>query len=465
VLDLLFKFGDMSRLVQLLLRFLTSVSILLVIMISFVVVPSLAAAGGAAKKKYSSEEPLGRLSFGSCNDQKKDQGIWKAITASDPDVWLWLGDNIYADRKTKSYPKAFDPATIEEMRLMYEKQKKEPEYVKLRSQVGKLVGTWDDHDYGLDDSGKEFPWKRESKELFHDFLDEPKDSPLRRREGVYNSHVFGPPGRRVKLIILDTRYHRDPIFSNGDMLGEEQWHWLEEELVRSDAQVNLVASSIQFIPNHHATLCPLCNLEDSPFRVESWCHFSREKQRFVDLITRNKVEGVILLSGDIHSGELLEASPSCILPYSLYEITSSGMTHSAMDSFPRLPLEIMKIAAPNPCSLGMYLGKNFGTVDFSWEGRPNVTLTVRDDKGAVALEKVVSIDTLTYADSTAENEVDCVWEDDLHWTRRCRFCIIVFSLFLLVLFLIYYLVASFIAVAMNAFSGITSKRRRPIKIL
>lgn len=404
---------------------------------------------GASAGKYSPSDPLNRLTFGSCNDQKRrdEQSIWHAILAGRPDVWLWLGDNIYADTKINSFPKEFKSATIDQMRAMYDKQRSVPEYVELRKSVGKIVGTWDDHDYGLDDSGKELPWKRESQELLMNFLDVPKDSPLRSREGVYNSHVFGPEGKRVKLIILDTRYHRDPIFSDGDMLGEAQWRWLEHELVSSDAQFNLIASSIQYVPNHHVTLCPLCDIEQSPFRVETWSHYPTEKKRLGRIISENEVEGVMILSGDVHFGEILVSDPTCIAPYRLYELTSSGMTHSAADSFPALPLQIMKMVSPNLFSLGMYLSKNFGTVDFDWEGEaPSATLAVRDHSGHVVLRKRVSLDELKMGSRDSEGiPASCGDEASLHWAVRCRFCIVLGTLFLLTVFLVHYVISSLLA--------------------
>lgn len=40
-----------------------------------------------------------------------------------------------------------------------------------------VIGTWDDHDYGLNDAGKEFMGKNMTQKLLMDFLDEPEDSP------------------------------------------------------------------------------------------------------------------------------------------------------------------------------------------------------------------------------------------------------------------------------------------------
>jgi len=70
-----------------------------------------------------------------------------------------------------------------------------------------------------------------------DFLDVPASDPVRTQEGAYSSHVYGPKGQQVKVLLLDGRYFRDPLKKNGkdnvpdpsgDILGEAQWKWLEK---------------------------------------------------------------------------------------------------------------------------------------------------------------------------------------------------------------------------------------------
>jgi alkaline phosphatase D len=97
------------------------------------------------------------------------------------------------------------------------------------------------------------------------FLDEDLQSVRWQREGMYVSYSFGPVGQRVKvcerflvgrisqlegkkkLILLDTRYFFDR--EEGDILGEEQWKWLAEQLNGSDAQVHLITSGTQILPH------------------------------------------------------------------------------------------------------------------------------------------------------------------------------------------------------------------------
>ena len=42
---------------------------------------------------------VARVAFGSCADQKKPQPIWSAVREADPDLFLFMGDNVYGDVK------------------------------------------------------------------------------------------------------------------------------------------------------------------------------------------------------------------------------------------------------------------------------------------------------------------------------------------------------------------------------
>ncbi|KAH9302924.1 hypothetical protein KI387_014507, partial [Taxus chinensis] len=154
--------------------------------------------------------PLSRIAFGSCANQSAPQPIWDAILRFNPQLFIWLGDNIYADNKLplKVFGKErtigpwknterFFPVSEKEMNLKYNQAKTNPGYAQLRRKM-QVIGTWDDHDYGLNDAGKEYPDKAISQKLMLDFLDEALDSPRRKQEGVYASYVFGPVGKKVK---------------------------------------------------------------------------------------------------------------------------------------------------------------------------------------------------------------------------------------------------------------------------
>ncbi len=255
------------------------------------------------------------IAFGSCNQQRVENKLWKHVLENNPSVWIWGGDVIYSD--------------TDDMELMsqhYQQQMEQAGYKELVDKV-QVLGTWDDHDYGLNDGGLEFVAKAQSQQLFLDFIGVPKDDPRREREGVYHSELIKTNKGSVNIIVLDTRYFRtaltpssnpdrryDPnTYGEGTMLGEAQWTWLETTLNNSKADFNLIMSSIQFLSAEHG--------------FETWGTMPHEVDRLKEIISTSKAKGVVVLSGDRHISEFSKTDLEGI-DYPLIDFTSSGMTHS-----------------------------------------------------------------------------------------------------------------------------------------
>lgn len=319
----------------------------------------------AADKKTDS---ITKIGFGSCAKQDQPQLIWDAVNAAKPSLFLLLGDNIYGDS--------------DDMDVLRDKWKK------LAAQKGfqtlkksaRLLATWDDHDYGRNDAGNDYPFRQESQQVFLDFLDEPAASPRRTQAGVYAAEVIGPPGQRVQIILLDTRYHRSPLKKNGiervqgqpyfgpyaptedaeaTVLGETQWQWLAEQL-KVEAEVRLICSSIQVLADEH--------------HWEKWGNFPRERQRLFDLIRDTKANGVILLSGDRHHAEITRHEMA--IGYPLFDVTSSSL------NAPSQPKN-----EPNAERVGeLFTPVNFGWIEIDWnDADPTVTLAIRNVQGRAVL--------------------------------------------------------------------------------
>lgn len=296
---------------------------------------------------------LQTIAVGSCNRQDLPQDIWAHILEHNPEMWVWLGDNIYGDS---------DDMLV--MRAKYLQQKYAPEYVAFRQKMP-VLGIWDDHDYGLNNGGKEYAARAESQALMLDFLDVPPSAAVRQQAGAYQAYTFGPSGKKVKIILLDSRYHRDAPIKNpagkgylgneeGTILGETQWQWLEAELANSDAQVHLIGNGIQVIPAEHD--------------YEKWENFPQERERLFALLKQYEVKHPVLLSGDRHIAEIsrLDYSES---DYPVYEMTSSGLTHS---------YEAVG-AEPNQYRVSDLIGqKNFGLIKIDWTqpDAPGIVLEV-----------------------------------------------------------------------------------------
>ncbi|MCE7067364.1 alkaline phosphatase D family protein [Dyadobacter sp. CY326] len=309
------------------------------------------------------QQPITTIAFGSCSDQKRPQPLWDDIVAKKPQVWVWLGDNIYGDSEN-----------MDTLKAKYDKQKSNPVYQQLIKQTS-VIGVWDDHDYGVNDGGKEYPRRVESQQLMLDFMDVAPDSPLRKQKGAYSSTTYGPKGQRVKVILLDGRYFRDALKKegkdnvpnpDGDLLGEEQWQWLEKQLTGSDADVHIIGCGIQFLPVDH------------PY--EKWANFPVSRQRFLDLIAKTKPKGAMLISGDRHIAEVSKVTVPG-LGYDLFDITSSGLTHVSK------PHE-----EPNKYRVGEMVAKlNYGFITINWNAKPlTATVQINGDEQATHLTQEIT---------------------------------------------------------------------------
>ena len=296
-----------------------------------------------------------KLAFGSCANQfgNKNPSLFYSISKWKPDLFIWLGDIIYAD-VFWFIPWRFSVNNLISWRNQYLDFKNSPEYSSIVN-VSMVTGVWDDHDYGINDGNKHFHLKEESKKLLLEFLD---DGSVRNHPGVYHSFNF----KNLKVILLDIRWFRDlKNDTEGDSLGEEQWKWLESEL-NTNTLIKVIGNGLQI------------NTHDRQGPAEKWHKNSRI--RLLKLI--ENIPGVILLSGDVHYGEILK------LPcqnHIFYEVTSSGLTHSIYGTIGSLAFFVINYLSPFTWNIGQkYIDKNYGTLEFNWE-EGWVEISIRNSDG------------------------------------------------------------------------------------
>jgi alkaline phosphatase D len=261
------------------------------------------------------------IAFGSCLRQWKPAPVLDTVAALQPDVFIFSGDNVYTD--VGPWRSSKEP---ERIALAYRQLAEKPGYRALR-QSTRVLATWDDHDYGRNNAGAEYPWKAESKAAFVEFFSIPPHASVHHRDGVYSAHLIGDADHRIQIILLDTRTFRGPLqeaavnaqcprsrlVPSGDrsvtVLGPQQWHWLEQQLQQPVA-LRLIVSSIQVIPEQHC--------------YEKWANFPHERDRLLDLLSEPGAPRTLLLSGDRHLGEIsMLAGSDGRFP--LYEVTASGL--------------------------------------------------------------------------------------------------------------------------------------------
>ena len=303
-----------------------------------------------SKEAKEKEMPL-KIVFGSCSDQNQPEALWQEMANQKAQYALLLGDNVYADEMS-----------LPELEAAYKMQKDMSGFQQL-SKVSRIYGIWDDHDYGANDAGKYHRGKDSAQIAFLNFFNFDQNDPLRSQEGVNQSYNLQNADKTIKLILLDTRYFRDTLLADtvtnarylpnteGDILGENQWKWLEKELRQSNAQMHIIASSIQVVSWEH------------PF--EKWSNFPKARKRLFDLIQTTKPSNAIFLSGDRHISEISGLTlPD--YPTTLYDLTCSGLTHTWSEVWEE----------SNQHRTGeLIIKRNYGLLIIDWEkDKPSVTV-------------------------------------------------------------------------------------------
>lgn len=333
-------------------------------------------AGPSTDAPEASEEPLQTIAFGSCLRQGRKQPVWDAIIDRDPDLFLFMGDNVYADTR--------DPSV---MRKHYTRLASQPGFRRL-SGTTPVLATWDDHDYGENDAGADFPMKAASEQIFLDFFRVPADAPSRGRPGIYDARIFGQAPQRVQVILLDTRYFRSPLKKSppggncrrvnytplhdpdATMLGEEQWRWLAAELEKP-AELRILVSSIQVIPDRHC--------------FEKWSNLPLERERLFRTIRDSGASGIVLLSGDRHHGEISLLPPGTV-EYPLYEVTASGMNTARKGR---------EETSSFRTTTGTFRKDHFGLIEVDWDRPdPAIRLRIIDASGQPGIEQALTLGDL-----------------------------------------------------------------------
>ena len=322
-------------------------------------------------KGLSPNTNISRIAFGSCNHQSRSQHMWAQIAATDPDMFLFIGDNNYGDQFWKG------DASLSTLREAYAVMAKTPELPTFRERIPMMI-TWDDHDFGFNDGGANFAFRGWSETIFETFWG--SSAEVRSRPGVYESRMFGEAGKRTQIITLDTRYFRSdfdaiayspkrpplgPYIPSNDlsktMLGDAQWAWLKQELAKP-ADLRVVVSSIQVITDAH--------------NYESWEQLPAERAKLYGMLSSREESGLVLLSGDRHgAGIYKELIGTERDNETVWELTSSSLNYSFSSTEQNTARE------PDPKRTTDFISEeNFGQVVVDWKARA-FTMKLNGNKG------------------------------------------------------------------------------------
>jgi alkaline phosphatase D len=301
-----------------------------------------------------------KYGLGSCLDQKFEQSIWTSIQEESIDGFIFLGDNVYGDLPSGKLTK---------MEKAYAKQKTRlPKWLMNEKDI---LAIWDDHDFGLNDGGRDYPFKENAKKMFLNFWNIPTEDPRRNREGIYFKQTKEIEGIEVEIIGLDTRYFRSKLKGrknaykqNKDLeatiLGQNQWAWLESSINNSIADIIVILSSIQILATNH------------PY--EKCDNFPLERERLLLLLANaSKNKTIIAVSGDRHKSGIYQNE-------NFFEITASSLNKPGSEH-----------AETDPLLLGeIYPEENFGTLNIE-PNKNRITLSTHDRNGKVINSKIINI--------------------------------------------------------------------------
>lgn len=321
--------------------------------------------------KWRTEPPAFRFAFGSCHYSNEpvydrpgtpygdtDQRIFNTIVSKNPELMLWLGDNIYLrepdwNTKTGIYKR-------------YTHMRSNPALQELLAYCPNYA-IWDDHDFGPNDADRSFWNKATTLQAFKDFWANPGYG-VNGQPGITTSFEWAD----AAFFQLDDRYNKTPnesTDSNKTILGADQKQWLLDNLLSTTATFKFVAVGGQF-------------LNTAP-KYENFANYAKERKEIIDFIRRHKIKNVIFLTGDRHHSEITKMEGDSVLP-AIYDITSSPLTSGAGNS---AKYETNEWQVPGSLIMGQ---RNFTTIDIAGPRKERVlTVTYFDNAGAELFKYVI----------------------------------------------------------------------------
>lgn len=237
----------------------------------------------------------------------KDSSIFETMAREKAAFMLWLGDAWYT-REVDYYS---------EWGLWY--RASHDRAIKVLQPFLKAmphIATWDDHDYGPNDIGKNYILKETSRDIFNKYFCNPSSG--ENGQGIYTMLSWGD----ADIFVTDDRWWRsaDAMKDSVDgkpnpdkrMLGTQQMEWLKNSLLNSIAAFKIIVVGSQ-------VLNPV-----SPF--DKWRDFPVEYDEMINFLKDYKVNGVVFLTGDRHHSEIIKIERPGTYP--LYDITVSPLTSS-----------------------------------------------------------------------------------------------------------------------------------------
>ena len=319
-----------------------------------------------------------RIALGCCVDQSERQAVCDALNLAEPEVFALLGNGVAANADD-----------MDDLLAAYEvfNRYRGPRLLRRNSA---FVSTWGEDDYSIDGHvGADNPKRYAVRNHFLTFWREPLTSERMFQEhGIAKSFIVGEAPQRVQVILLDTRWAREPLKKKGllerisnyfdkntgplqagaanSLLGEGQWQWLEQQLSK-EAEVRILLSEMPFIAPQNG--------------YPSWALFMQEQKRLFALLKNLDVNHVLLGHGGINFGQIVKAPQ--LLDYPVWQISSGTINRD--DETPYRFNQRQGAGEPSA---------RFGMIEIMWLEQPTVTLSLRDVNGRSLSSTTINLSEL-----------------------------------------------------------------------
>ncbi|MBN80307.1 MAG: hypothetical protein CMJ70_09215 [Planctomycetaceae bacterium] len=246
-----------------------------------------------------------RLAFASC--AREDEGsarVWRRMLHADPQAIVLLGDTPY-----------IDSTQLAEQRSRYREFAAVPSFRQLVA-GRRFYATWDDHDFGRNDTDGNLPGKSNARRAFGEYR--ANASYGNGKHGIYSRFRFGG----VEVFLLDTRYFAGTEPSPFDpekrsLLGAEQWKWLGRGLRDSTARFKILACGM------------IWNEAVRPGKRDHWGSYPHERDALFRFLGRERISGVVLIGGDVHRSRVVRHDTRDTAGYPVIELITSPV-HSGV---------------------------------------------------------------------------------------------------------------------------------------
>jgi alkaline phosphatase D len=284
-----------------------------------------------------------RLAFGGdvagqevCRDATEGFPIMDTIRRFRPDVFVGLGDMIYADNPcgpvgrygNAQVPGPGPAADLPGFWAHWRYNREDEVSQRLLASTG-YVGVWDDHevlnDFGpLHDTRAGVHLLPIGLDAFLDYT--PIAIAPNTPKRLYRSLRWG---KHLELFVLDTRQYRD---ANGatdspdrpkTMLGREQLTWLKESLAASDATWKVIVSSV---PMSIPTGFPPTGGRDGWANFDQTTGFEQELLEILRFMESEGIENTVWITTDVHFAEAFRYRPFSSNPeFVVYEVATGPL--------------------------------------------------------------------------------------------------------------------------------------------